>query len=191
MEKEHTLKMTELDSLTSAPHMQMIKAALPYIHIPEQRFFSLIVKLSELERTIRLFDRRDGEAMGICSLGDDEPSSPIDMLSAMKPYGTEEEQDMIDLMINFMQGARLSQSYREMQAAEQHGGEPPEDNDCTAQEASESRSADVSQGTQGASGPRIPFEYLKGMLPPEQQARLETMQMLMQAFRPNPQQSSY
>ena len=34
-----SLKMTELDRLTSLPHMQLVKAALPYIHIPEQRFF--------------------------------------------------------------------------------------------------------------------------------------------------------
>ena len=34
MEKEHPLQMTELDQLTSEPHLQMIKAALPYIHIP-------------------------------------------------------------------------------------------------------------------------------------------------------------
>mgnify|MGYP003374865571 FL=1 len=38
MEHDKTLKMTELDYLTAAPHLQMIKAALPYIHIPEQRF---------------------------------------------------------------------------------------------------------------------------------------------------------
>ena len=206
MDKE-VLKMTELDSLTSAPHMQMIKAALPYIHIPEQRFFSLIVKFSELERTIRLFDQKNREAVGICSLGEDEPASPIDMLTAMKPYGTEEEQDMIDLMINFMQGARLSQSYREMQAAGQQEGAGPEDSNFSAvetdgssspwdtvsaaQAGSESRNTESFQGTTGTSGPRIPFEYLKGMLPSEQQARLETMQMLLQAFRPGMQQSSH
>lgn len=155
MEKDPTLKMTELDALTSAPHLQMIKAALPYIHVPEQRFFSLMVKINELERTIRLFDRQDGEAMGICSLEEGESASPLDMLNAMKPYGTEEEQGMIDLMINFMQGARLSQSYHEM----------------TGQEPTDSR--------------RTPLEYIKNILSPEQQARLETVQILMQAFQTN------
>ena len=33
MSNEQTLKMTELDYLTAAPHLQMIKAALPYINI--------------------------------------------------------------------------------------------------------------------------------------------------------------
>ncbi|MFR6328861.1 MAG: hypothetical protein ACLUOI_08565 [Eisenbergiella sp.] len=36
---------------------------------------------------------------------------PLDMLNAMKPYGTEAEQDFIDLIINFLQGSQLYQSY--------------------------------------------------------------------------------
>lgn len=154
MNKENQ-KMTELDYLTSAPHMQMIKAALPYIHIPEQRFFSLFVKCRELERTIRLFEQADGEQMGICSLDESDPDSPIDMLNAMKPYGTPEEQDLIDLFINFMQGARLSREYQDTTP-------PP-----TEPSASSS-----------------PLEYIKDLLPPEQQTRFETMQMLLQMLRP-------
>lgn len=170
MEKEASLKMTELDCLTLAPHMQMIKAALPYIHVPEQRFFSLMIKFSELERTLRLFEKREGEAVGICSLSDEDPASPIDMLSAMKPYGTEEEQDLIELMINFMQGSRLSQSYREAQRTEDRSS--PED--PTAKEARRPQNN------------RFPLEQLKIMLPPEQQSRLETAQLLMQAFQQSP-----
>ena len=88
MKSEPDLKMTDLDYLTASPHLQMIKAALPYIHVPEQRFFSLMVKISELERTVRLFQETEDGMVGICSLEEDEPSSPIDMLNAMKPYGT-------------------------------------------------------------------------------------------------------
>lgn len=155
MDKE-TLKITELDSLTSAPHMQMIKAALPYIQIPEQRFFSVFVKCSELERTLRLFEQPDGEGMGICSLEESDPSSPIDMLTAMKPYGTPEEQELIDLVINFMQGARLSREYRDS---------PP------------------STPNEPSAAPN-PLEYIKDLLPPEQQTRLETVQLLLQMLRP-------
>lgn len=153
MDKEKQ-KMTELDSLTSAPHMQMIKAALPYIHIPEQRFFSLFVKCSELERTIRLFEQGEGEQMGICALHESDPASPIDMLNAMKPYGTPEEQELIDLFINFMQGSRLSREYQD--------STPP---------------------TTPSPAPN-PMEYIRDLLPPEQQTRFETMQMLLQMLRP-------
>ena len=179
MKKEPNLKMTELDCLTAAPHLQMIKAALPYIHIPEQRFFSLMVKISELERTIRLFDH-DGEGeVGICSLEEGEPDSPIDMLNAMKPYGTEEEQDFIDLIINFMQGSRLYQSYCETNSQDGSDAAAPEtdgldsDQDNTKQAEQNAGRGDVF---------RFPLEHLKSMLPPEQQSRLETAQMLMQTI---------
>ena len=157
MNQEPGMKMTELDYLTAAPHLQMIKAALPYIHIPEQRFFSLMVKIKELERTMRLLEEKETGEVGICSLKEDEPATPIDMLNAMKPYGTEEEQDFIDLVINFMQGSRLYQSYRE-----------------TAPEEEEPHRAEHR---------RFPMEQLMNILPPEQQSRLETAQMLVQTFQ--------
>jgi len=157
MNHDESLKMTELDYLTAAPHLQMIKAALPYIKIPEQRFFSLMVKINELERTIRLFEKKEDGEVGICSLKEDDSSTPIDMLNAMKPYGTEEEQEFIDLILNFMQGSRLYQSYRSTAPEEEepHRSEPK----------------------------RFPIEQLKNILPPEQQSRFETAQMLMQTFQ--------
>ena len=160
MEKEHPLQMTVLDQLTLEPHLQMIKAALPYIHIPEQRFFSLMVKVKELERTIRLFDQRENEAVGICSLTEEQASSPVDMLNAMKPYGNASEQDLIDLVINFMQASRLSKSYPESQETD---------------------------GTKTQKKAAFPLEQLKTVLPPDQQSRLETIQLMMQALRQNPQ----
>ena len=111
MSQDVSLKMTELDRLTSLPHMQLVKAALPYIYIPGQRFFSLFVKFRELEKTMQLFaDPADGE-IGICSVGERDKDSPVDMLKAIKPYGTEEEQSSIDLVLNFIEGSRLYESY--------------------------------------------------------------------------------
>lgn len=81
-----------------------------YSH-PGQRFFSLFVKFRELEKTMQLFaDPADGE-IGICSVGERDKDSPVDMLKAIKPYGTEEEQSSIDLVLNFIEGSRLYESY--------------------------------------------------------------------------------
>lgn len=240
MKNESDLKMTDLDYLTAAPHLQMIKAALPYIHVPEQRFFSLMVKISELERTVRLFQEREDGMVGICSLEEDA-STPLDMLNAMKPYGTPQEQEFIDLISNFLQGSRLYQSYREsapetipregmsgaaannqenqgrrnkphgFQTSVQDRGsgaaklsaapeETPKPENMSPSGPGISETAGVS-GTPGASangletaslktagparreGNRLPIEQLKSMLPPEQQSRLETAQLLMQTMQ--------
>ena len=111
MSQDVSLKMTELDRLTSIPHMQLVKAALPYIHIPEQRFFSLFVKFRELEKTMQLFEDPADSEIRICSVGEQGKDSPVDMLKAIKPYGTEEEQNSIDLVLNFIEGSRLYESY--------------------------------------------------------------------------------
>ena len=49
MEKQD-LKFTDLDYLIADHHLQMIKAALPYVTVSQQKFFSLLVKSSELMR---------------------------------------------------------------------------------------------------------------------------------------------
>ena len=68
MEKDE-FKLTDLDYLIGDHHLQMIKAALPYMQISQQRFLSLLVKGNELIRTAELF-REGGEGeMGICSVG--------------------------------------------------------------------------------------------------------------------------
>ncbi len=179
MKTESDLKMTDLDYLTASPRLQMIKAALPYIHVPEQRFFSMIVKLSELERTMKLFEEKEDGMVGICSLEADAPSSPLDMLNAMKPYGTSQEQEFIDLIINFLQGSRIYQSYRESageHSMREHGSKRMENADA------EVSGSETSNGFQ-REGPHFSIEHLKNMLPPEQQSKLETAQLLMQTMQ--------
>ena len=192
MSNEQTLKMTELDYLTAAPHLQMIKAALPYINIQEQRIFSLLVKIGELERTVQLFGKKEEGEQGICSLEEDAPASPLDMLNAMKPYGTEAEQDFIDLIINFLQGSQLYQSYMDsMDVPDQEipRQEPRKEQVHNQERSQNEHSHDRDSGNASSQNRsrndhfRFPIDQIKNMLPPEQQSRLETAQMLMQTFQ--------
>ena len=192
MINEQTLKMTELDYLTAAPHLQMIKAALPYINIQEQRIFSLLVKIGELERTVQLFGKKEEGELGICSLEEDAPASPLDMLNAMKPYGTEAEQDFIDLIINFLQGSQLYQSYMDsMDVPDQEipRQEPRQEQVHNQERSQNEHSHDRDSGNASSQNRsrndhfRFPIDQIKNMLPPEQQSRLETAQMLMQTFQ--------
>lgn len=226
MNNEQTLKMTDLDYMTASPHLQMIKAALPYIQVPEQRFFSMFVKVRELERTMKLFTGKEDGAVGICSLEKDEPASPLDMLNAMKPFGSKEEQDFIDLVVNFLQGSQLYQSYKDFSDEAPPASDIPRPDDFSDETEDFSRERDFQEhdspngfqqkgfaqdsgapepfsqenfsqehfseeegASRSASGGmrndsrRFPIEQLKNMLPPEQQSKLETAQMLMQSFR--------
>lgn len=154
--KKDNLKFTDLDYLVGDHHLQMIKAALPYIEVSGQCFFSLLIKAQELKRTMDLFESPEGE-MGICSL-DQEAVSPIDMLNAIKPYGTQKEQDFFDLLINIFQGFQIRRNYQDS---------------LNAQEQSQS----------SVSHTAVLIEKLQSLLSPEQKSRLENLQMVMQTMQ--------
>lgn len=153
MNENHDLKLTDLDYLIGNHHIQMVKAALPYMNLSEQKILSVLVKFSELQKTISLFEDEEVASMGICSL--DTPKTPVDMLQAIKPYGNTAEQDIIEFLCSFLGTGQMSEPISTMSGE----SEP------------------------SAKNRRSPLEQLKGFLSPEQQSRMETMQMLMQTMQ--------
>lgn len=93
---EKELKLTDLDYATGDHHLQMMKAALPYLDIGHQRTLSMFVKAQELMRTFEFFQENDDGMMSVCAL-DATHTAPEDMLAAVKPYANKREQDMIDM----------------------------------------------------------------------------------------------
>lgn len=175
MNNEKNLQANDLDSLIGDNHLQMMKAALPYMSVTEQRFISLFVKFNELKRTARLFEDEEVAAMGICSAGETagKSASPLDMLGAIKPFGTPPEQDFIDLIMNFFQGFKLAGA-----AAEAMPGstvKDPEPQENPGRQAAPHRS--------GSPLGRMSFDQLKNFMPPDQQSKLETMQLMMSAMQ--------
>ena len=113
-------KLTDLDYLIGDHHLQMIKAALPYLGIPEQRAVSLFVKAQELRKTIELFETEEVASMGICSLEKKEQNTSVrDLLKAIRPYGNPSEQDMIDMAQAFMDGQTPMEQLRRFLTPEQ------------------------------------------------------------------------
>ena len=118
MTNEPTMKLTDFDYLIGDHHLQMVKAALPYVNVPEQRLLSVFVKMRELQKTLSLFQEDQVAAMGICSLEEGQKGSPLEMMKAIKPYGNTQEQDFIDIVCNFLQGPRLGGQYPDIVAAQ-------------------------------------------------------------------------
>ena len=151
---EHTdVKFTDFDYWSSDPHLQMLKAALPFMPPSQQRMFSILVRFQELFHTMDFYGQTDNPSMEICALAQ-PAASPIDLLMAVKPFAPSKDQDFIDVMINFIQGFQIRKNYQEMQGT----------------------SAD-------STGADFPFEQLKGFLSPKQQSRLENIQMVLQALQ--------
>ena len=98
----------------------MIKAALPYLNVPEQRAVSLFVKFQELRRTFELFETEEVASMGICSLDQGQrPGSIRDLFRAIRPYGNPAEQELIDMAQHFMDGQTPMEQLRRFLTPEQ------------------------------------------------------------------------
>ena len=83
--REKDLKLTDLDYATGDHHLQMMKAALPYLDIRRQRSLSMFIRAREMMHTMEFFRENDDGMMSVCSL--ESPNPPVeDMLSAVRPY---------------------------------------------------------------------------------------------------------
>ena len=113
-------KLTDLDYLIGDHHLQIIKAALPYLGVQEQKAISLFVKAQELRKTVELFETEEVASMGICSLESSEGTGSLrDLLKAIRPYGNPMERDMIDMAQNFMDGQTPMDQMRRFLTPEQ------------------------------------------------------------------------
>ena len=107
------VRLTDFDYLLADPHLQMVKAAIPYMQQPMQRFLSMMIKIQELSRTMNLFSGGEVAAMSVASAGE-RKSSPVEMLQAMKPYANPRERELIEMieilqiMLQAMQTTSLS-----------------------------------------------------------------------------------
>ena len=79
--------------------VQMIKAALPYMPVPQQKIICLLVKMQELNHARAIFSEEGVSAMGL-SRTPSARYSPMEMLQAMKPYAGPREKDMIEMIEN-------------------------------------------------------------------------------------------
>lgn len=113
-------KLTDLDYLIGDHHLQMIKAALPYLGVQSQKAISLFVKVQELQKTVELFETEEVASMGICSLDSPKKTGSLrNLLSAIRPYGNQEERDMIDMAQTFMEGQTPMEQLRRFLTPEQ------------------------------------------------------------------------
>ena len=138
---EKELKLTDLDYAIASHHLQMLKAALPYMGISQQRTMSMFIKFNELKRTMDFFNENDEGMMSVCSLNTSH-ASPSDMLEAIKPYANQKEQEVLDIISRLKSGRKGREQKRSSIAPEQ----------------------------------------LISLLPPEQQSKLETIQLMMQTL---------
>ena len=80
--------MEAIDTLIQDRHLEMIKAAIPYLDNSRQRNMAMLVKFMELQRTMALF-QTPGNDLKMCS--EEEREDPVQMLTAIREYCTDND----------------------------------------------------------------------------------------------------
>ncbi|MCI9003640.1 MAG: hypothetical protein HFH39_00015 [Lachnospiraceae bacterium] len=93
--------MESIDTMIQERHLEMIKAAIPYLDSPRQRSMAMLVKFMELQRTAALFQNPENN-LRMCSEESVE-DAPVQMLTAIREYCTDKEKEMVDNIISFVQ----------------------------------------------------------------------------------------
>lgn len=155
-------ELTDFDNLICDHHLQMLKAAIPFMPASGQQVLSLYAKSLELSNTLKLLRRDESQNVGICSVSENKKNT-TEMLNAIKKYCTDSEREMLDLFMNFFSAFRMYHSYRELFPAENSGT----DTDHTSKESGIN-----------------PVEALKNMLSPEQKNMLDTYSTLFSSAKP-------
>lgn len=97
-EKTPGIPLTEFDSMVAEPRLQMIKAAIPYLPLPQQRLLSMMVKMQELNHIRALYTDGELSAMGLSYAP--RRTSPAEIIQAMKPYAGPKEREMFEMLEN-------------------------------------------------------------------------------------------
>lgn len=103
-------QITPFDNAITSRQFQIIKSALPYIPVSEQKIISLFVKVQELKNTIHLFDGNSEETMGICSVSGNTNDNLAEMVNCIKPFCNDSEKEQLDFLYNIACAFNLSHS---------------------------------------------------------------------------------
>lgn len=106
--------LTVLDQVANKNHLQMIKAVIPYLEIHQQKAFSVIIKMMELQNIVEFYDH-GSYCMNACSASSESPSM-LDVLSDIRNYCEDGDLEMIDQCIQMLSTLELYSLFAQSQS---------------------------------------------------------------------------
>ena len=108
--------LTAIDQIANWNHLQMFKAAIPYLPKENQKFFSFYIKFLELQNVMSFFSAQPGRLQS-CSAGE-EGGHLSDMLNDIRNFCDDNEKKMIDQISNLMTTMELFSMMMENEESE-------------------------------------------------------------------------
>lgn len=108
---EHVTNMTPLDQMVCQDHLQMLKAAIPYLPRNNQKFLSIYAKLMELSHTVSYYQQPQPE---IAKMEASPSVQPMEMLQELRKYMSGPTKSKIDQLLFACNTIQLMQMYQEI-----------------------------------------------------------------------------
>ncbi len=97
--------LTTIDQIANQNHLQLFKAAIPYLPENRQSFLSCYIKMVELQNVASFFSNSHGRLQS-CAVGQEAPNL-TDMISDLRNFCDESEQKWLDQMSNVLTAMEL------------------------------------------------------------------------------------
>lgn len=107
MYEETQTPLTAIDQIANGDQLQMMKAALPYIAQPSQRYAAIYIKAMEINNILSFYD--ETQDISICSL-ESEQTSMADMFQEIKNYCSEAQKATIEQFLQIFQMMNVFQA---------------------------------------------------------------------------------
>lgn len=97
--------LTAIDQIANRNHMQMFKAAIPYLPKERQKMMACFIKFLEFQNVASFFSAQSNQLQSCAA--DQEPAHLPDMLNDIRNYCDEGEKQMLDQLLNLFTAMEL------------------------------------------------------------------------------------
>lgn len=105
------------DNLTSNKHFNILKASLPFVPSNMQRGFSYYIKIGEFNNMVQCFKEDNISGLQACGINAAPAGNSFNLkeyLTAISPYLSKSEQDLINMMSNVVQAFNMINLYKDI-----------------------------------------------------------------------------
>lgn len=110
MNEDLLTQLTAIDQIADGDGLQMYKAAVPYLPVQLQKYFSLFIKFQEMQNLLSFFNA----PVHASSVNAEAATNPEAILEELCSYGNAEQKASIEQALSLMNTLKMYQNYKDL-----------------------------------------------------------------------------
>ena len=107
MKQTSEYKMTPFDVSVQSPSLQMLKGMIPFLPKEKRRFLGILIKFTELQNTIRLFQRNDNSITSV-----QKDFSFMELIHIIMDYSDPDQKQQMESILQMMQTMEMFDAFQ-------------------------------------------------------------------------------